>query len=347
MNLGNFRFSDAGPDQVRATLTSLYGKNRFSFLGDDRRARITLHGRSAGGVGVIRARFSMPFRLSLEGLAPDDGGLAIFLRTKGNARVQTPDRVVDCEQGRWIPFASGAAREVETSHDLADTAIIIAPSLVNAACRSYLGAAPAEPLKLDSSPLAPSLAARWAEIVGALDALTAIHDCPADAVESVAEHGVSLLLDQHPHNFARYGRSAPAHGEADAGVLPTPGHTGQPTLTGTQIEVLRSYIGASLDGRIDVPALASLVGMGTTRFALAFRHAFGTTPGHYVRDERLRRAMWLLEHETMSIAAVAAEAGFSSQSHLVARMLAFAGVTPREYRRSRRDRRNADGHSKG
>lgn len=347
MKLSDFSFSHADADQVRATLTSLYGKNRFSFLGDDRRARVALHGRSAGGVSVIRARFSTPFRLSLEGLAPDDGGLAIFLRTKGNVRVQTPDRVVDCGQGRWIPFASGAAREVETSHDLADTAIMIAPSLVNAACRSYLGAAPAEPLKLDSSPLAPSLAARWSEIVGALDALTAVRDCPADAVASVAAHGVSLLLDQHPHNFARYRRSETADGAAGAGELPAQGDATQPALTGTQIEVLRSYISASLDGRIDVPALANLVGMGTTRFALAFRRAFGTPPGHYVRDERLRRAMWLLEHETMTIAAVAAEAGFSSQSHLVARMLAVAGVTPREYRRSRRNGRNVDERSNG
>ena len=347
MKLSDFSFSDANPDQVATTLASLYGKNRFSFMGDDRPARATLHGRSAGGVGVVRARFSTAFRLNLEGLAPDRGGLAIFLRTKGNARVQTSDGVVDCEQGRWIPFASGAAREVETSHDLADTAIIIAPSLVDAACRSYLGAAPAEPLKLDASPLAPSLAARWTEIVGALDALTAVHDCPTDAVASVAEHGLSLLLDQHPHNFSRYARSENKHDAADAGGAPAPGHAAQPTLTGTQIEVLRSYISAKLDGRIDVPALANLVGMGTTRFAVAFRRAFGTPPGHYVRDERLRRAMWLLEHETMTIAAVAAEAGFSSQSHLVTRMLAVAGVTPREYRRSRRHRRNADGHSNG
>jgi AraC-like DNA-binding protein len=341
--LSDFSISHADADQVRATLASLYGENRFSFLGDDRRARVALHGRSAGGVSVIRARFSAPFRLSLEGLTADDGGLAIFLRTKGSARVQTSDRVVACEQGRWVPFATGAAREVETSHDLADTAIIIAPSLVNAACRSYLGADPAEPLKFDSSPLAPFLAARWTEIVGALDALTAVHDCPVDAVASIAEHGVSLLLDRHPHNFARYRRSETAHDASDAGGLPTSGQAAQPTLTGTQVEVLRSYISASLDGRIDVPALANLVGMGTTRFAAAFRRAFGTPPGHYVRDERLRRAMWLLEHETMTIAAVAAEAGFSSQSHLVTRMLAVAGVTPREYRRSRRDRRDADG----
>ncbi|MFT2568406.1 hypothetical protein ACMWP8_28495, partial [Escherichia coli] len=75
---------------------------------------------------------------------------------------------------------------------------------------------------------------------------------------------MSLLLDQHPHNFARYRRSETTHGAADAGGLPTAAHAAQPTLTETQIEVLRSYISASLDGRIDVPALANLVGMGTT-----------------------------------------------------------------------------------
>ena len=78
MKLSDFSFSDANPDQVATTLASLYGKNRFSFMGDDRPARATLHGRSAGGVGVVRARFSTAFRLNLEGLAPDRGGLAIF-----------------------------------------------------------------------------------------------------------------------------------------------------------------------------------------------------------------------------------------------------------------------------
>ena len=335
MNPGHFSFFDTDSEHVRALLARLHGENRFAFLSDDRRAHASIQGRSVDGVSVVRARFSTAFRMSMEGLPHEQGGLAIFLRASGSARIRTIDARVDCEQGCWIPFMSGATREVETTDSLRDIAVIIAPSIVAAACRDFLQAAPGETLKLDATPFSPLLAAKWGQVVRALDALALIDDCPADAVASVAARGLSLILQNHSHNLAvgvRRHRIEPKH----ASDRPHPHVSLRPALAVGQIQLLQAHIRASLDRPINVAKLARLVGMGTTRFGVAFRQAFGMTPGRYVRDQRLRRAMWLLEHKSLTIAQIAADTGYSSQSHLVARMIAVVGMTPREYRRSRR-----------
>ena len=58
--------------------------------------------------------------------------------------------------------------------------------------------------------------------------------------------------------------------------------------------------------------------MSTQSFAAAFKPSFKTTPAQYVLSERLKWARWLLANTNISISAVAAETGFSSQSHLTA-----------------------------
>lgn len=317
-------FASADTDQVRETLNSLYGRNRFAFVGDDRRARVTLEQSTLASVGIVCATFSTGFRIDMEGAAEAPGSLGIFMREMGSVNVQTDTGNVHCTQGQWIPFSAGVTRSVSAGPGLRDIAILLDGEAVASALRHWIGASPDEPLHFDPVPFSSDLATRWGELTAALRALASIRDCPPLAVRGLLDHGIGLILDNHPHNFSHFRRPY-----VDAPLDPT------------RIARLRNYIASSLDKDIKVSTLARLAGMKTSSFLTAFRDAFGTTPGRFVREERLRRACWLLEHSDTSIAHIAAETGFASQSHLTSRLLAATGTTPRQYRKRSRVRPEA------
>jgi AraC family transcriptional regulator len=72
--------------------------------------------------------------------------------------------------------------------------------------------------------------------------------------------------------------------------------------------------------------------MSPQSFTPAFKRAFGTTPAQYVLAERLKWARWLLENTRSPISVIAAETGFSSQSHLTSVLRIQTGDTPNELR---------------
>jgi AraC family transcriptional regulator len=79
------------------------------------------------------------------------------------------------------------------------------------------------------------------------------------------------------------------------------------------------------------------------RLARAFRRAYGESPGGYVRRERVRAACERLATGEVSLAALAAELGFSDQSPFTRVFRSQVGVTPGAWQRdnapSRRRRR--------
>jgi len=97
-------------------------------------------------------------------------------------------------------------------------------------------------------------------------------------------------------------------------------------------EKLAEYIECQLGGPINLASLIDLSGMRPHHFLAAFRCAFGTSPMQYVITERLRVARWLLRHTQDSISSIAAETGFSSQSHLTTALKQHDGLTPKQAR---------------
>lgn len=65
-----------------------------------------------------------------------------------------------------------------------------------------------------------------------------------------------------------------------------------------------------------------------------FRRSVGITPGDYRRLLRFRASLGMIAAaDALSLAAIAADAGYSDQAHFTREFHAFAGVTPGEYRR--------------
>lgn len=101
-----------------------------------------------------------------------------------------------------------------------------------------------------------------------------------------------------------------------------------PTLTPGLLARLRDYVIAHMDGPVRVADLAAVAGVTPTRLALALNATTGLTPHRFVLDQRLARAMHLLQHTLMEIAEVAMVCGFSSQQHLTTTMRRLVGRTP-------------------
>ena len=108
-------------------------------------------------------------------------------------------------------------------------------------------------------------------------------------------------------------------------------------LRSVTLKRVQDYIAANLAGDIGLPDLATIACMSMGHFLRAFRAALGTTPYHYVLEQRLRRASSLLRTTTLPISRIATECGFKTPSHLSSRFRARIGASPSQYRASSKD----------
>jgi AraC family transcriptional regulator len=83
---------------------------------------------------------------------------------------------------------------------------------------------------------------------------------------------------------------------------------------------------------LDFGELAAAAGVQPATLARAFRRHFGTSPGDYQRNLRVRWAAERLSQSTMAIGRIALQAGFSDQSHLTREFRRRLGVPPAAYR---------------
>ena len=96
---------------------------------------------------------------------------------------------------------------------------------------------------------------------------------------------------------------------------------------------VRQYVDAHLDSRLDVQALARMVGMSASHFSRSFQKAVGVSPHTYVLQCRVKRAQELLATTQLPLTEIALSIGFSDQSHFSRRFHELIGVPPRKFRR--------------
>ncbi|MCB9383804.1 MAG: helix-turn-helix transcriptional regulator [Bryobacterales bacterium] len=142
-----------------------------------------------------------------------------------------------------------------------------------------------------------------------------------DDVSRIAAHALSQALLLHVH--AAYSDGVRA------------AHRSRPLEAGFKARLER-YIDERLSSAIRLEDLAAQARMTAHELLPAFRAAFGATPAQYVIAQRVRRARWLLESSTKTIAEVAFETGFSSHAHLTSTFQRRLGAPPRAFRPARR-----------
>jgi AraC family transcriptional regulator len=118
-------------------------------------------------------------------------------------------------------------------------------------------------------------------------------------------------------------------------------HTGspttfQPTLGGLSPKVLARAIErlrSDSDADVSLDALASDAGLSRSHFCRAFKESTGLSPHAWLRQHRLEQAMKMLRDADTSIAMVAAELGYASQTAFAAAFRRLSGETPSDWRR--------------
>jgi AraC family transcriptional regulator len=109
------------------------------------------------------------------------------------------------------------------------------------------------------------------------------------------------------------------------------------TLPRARLRAVVEYVEEHLDAGPTLEQMAAVARLSPNYFVGQFKRATGLPPHQYVITRRVERARQLLQAGTdLSLAEVAAHAGFSDQSQLSHHFKRLVGVTPGQFRTSAR-----------
>ena len=104
------------------------------------------------------------------------------------------------------------------------------------------------------------------------------------------------------------------------------------SLTHAQLQQAIDYIHAHLDQDLSLVKIAEVINISPTYFASLFKRATGISPHQYVIKQRVEQAKLLLTTTNLTIADIALQVGFSSQSHLTQQFKRLTRMTPKQSR---------------
>lgn len=105
-------------------------------------------------------------------------------------------------------------------------------------------------------------------------------------------------------------------------------------LSHAHCRLLDQYIDENLDRDISLNDLAGVVQLSVFHFTRKFRTEFGCPPHAYVMQRRIERAKRQLARRDIPLKVVAANCGFSDQSHMTRLFRRLLNITPAGYRRA-------------
>lgn len=98
------------------------------------------------------------------------------------------------------------------------------------------------------------------------------------------------------------------------------------------ITELRRYIHRNLTTPLTLKELAESNHLSATHFSRLFRQHFGTSPMHYVIEQRMARAATLLTETTSPISLIGNAVGYDDAYYFSRLFKRIIGMTPRDYR---------------
>jgi AraC family transcriptional regulator len=104
-------------------------------------------------------------------------------------------------------------------------------------------------------------------------------------------------------------------------------------LSGHRLKQVLAFIEDQIAEDLSLEEIAAVAGVSASHVKTLFRAAMGEPVHQYVIQRRVERAKTLLRQDGMSMAEVAAAAGFAHQSHLARHMRRVMGVAPKAMKR--------------
>lgn len=98
------------------------------------------------------------------------------------------------------------------------------------------------------------------------------------------------------------------------------------------LRAICGYVDTHLEWPLAVPDLAKVANVSASRLHILFRNYLSITPGGYVTQRRLHKALQLLERTNLSVADVAQRVGYSDQAAFSRAFRRHTGETPVRHR---------------
>jgi AraC family transcriptional regulator len=105
-------------------------------------------------------------------------------------------------------------------------------------------------------------------------------------------------------------------------------------LTDAQLASCRAYAESRIGSRLDLASWAQVVGMTPGEFTRRFRCTTQASPYAWFLDRRIEAAKLLLSRADTTLATVALDVGFSSQSHFTEVFRRRVGLSPGRWRKA-------------
>jgi AraC family transcriptional regulator len=140
------------------------------------------------------------------------------------------------------------------------------------------------------------------------------------------------------HLLHHYGNSPPMLADPILGMKPTDKTivTDRHNLTQIRLQQAIDYIHDRLNSDLSMTQIATSVNVSPTYFATLFKNATGISLHQYVIKERVERAKLLMtKNPYLTLANIASQVGFSSQSHLIYHCKRLTGMTPKQFTNSK------------
>jgi AraC family transcriptional regulator len=106
---------------------------------------------------------------------------------------------------------------------------------------------------------------------------------------------------------------------------------------GPQLKQVIAYVEDNLSQDLSLKEIAAVAGVSVSHIKTTFRESVGLPVHQYVIQRRVDRAQMLLREGKLPISRIAAETGFSHQSHLSYHVRRLLGVSPAESARRLRE----------
>ena len=106
-----------------------------------------------------------------------------------------------------------------------------------------------------------------------------------------------------------------------------------PVTTADTLQPLLEWVGSNLGADLSVEALATRAMMSPRTFARRFKAETGTTPYHWITNQRVLLAERLLEESDETIERIATRVGFSNATAFRHHFARLRGTSPQRYRR--------------
>jgi AraC family transcriptional regulator len=104
-------------------------------------------------------------------------------------------------------------------------------------------------------------------------------------------------------------------------------------LDGRRLKLILSFIEEQLAEELPLASIAAVAAISVSRLKATFRASTGMPVHQYILQRRVERATELLRRDHLSMADVAAAAGFAHQSHMARHLRRTMGLPPQALRR--------------